>query len=548
MPTIEVSLRDLASIARTDLTLDKLKEVVEVLKGEVTEVKGDYVSIELNYDRPDLFSAEGLGRAIGIYLGSRSLPQYSINGPVTKLDVTKAPAYRPYAYMAIVRNVELNDEAIRQLFQLQEIMHRDYGGDRRLVSIGLYDLDTVKPPFSYIAVKEASYRPLGYSEFMTLTDVLKVTEKGKAYSSLVKPGEYPLLIDGEGKVLSFPPILNSEETKITETTRNVLIDVTGVEPELMKRVLNIMVTAVSERSRSPVIESIEATGVNSELTPSLKWVRVNVKLRDIEDLLGVKLESPVIINVLTRMGVKASDLGDSIEVFAPPYRIDVHSYVDVVEDIAIGLGYNSLEPNLPPPTHFGVKHPVEHLSSVIKDLLLGMGLQEVVNFNLISDEVMRIIGFINFVKLSNPKIKDYSALRNSLIPSLLLTAKVNQRLVGRLEVFEVGDVVELKNDTAVTSRRVGILLMGDGYTLTDGLSVFKSLLKALGITTSLRRCSSRPFIPVRAVEVLVNDTGIGCIGEVDPEILVNLGIEKPTVIGELNVDLILSILKSLQQS
>ncbi len=546
MPTIEVSLRDLSSIARVDLTLDSLREVIEAFKGEVTEVRGDYVAIELNYDRPDLFSAEGLGRAIGIYLGARSLPEYNVNGPVTKLDTTKAPAYRPYAYMAIVRNVELSDEAIRQLFQLQEILHRDYGGDRRLVSIGLYDLDTLKPPFSYIAVKEAAYRPLGYSELMTLTDVLKVTEKGRAYSSLVKPGEYPLLIDGEGKVLSFPPILNSEETKVTEATRNVLIDVTGVEPELMKRVLNIMVTSVAERSRNPVIESIEVSGISSEVTPSLKWININVKVKDAEELLGVKLEADSMIKVLTRMGFKASLINDSINVLAPPYRIDVHSYVDVIEDVAIGLGYNNFEPNLPPPTHFGVKHPVEHLSSVIRDLLLGMGLQEVVNFNLISDEVMRSVGLINFVKLSNPKIRDYSALRSSLIPSLLLTVKVNQRLVGKLEAFEIGDVVELKDDAAVTSRRVGVLLMGDGYTLTDGLSIVKSLFRALGITTNLRKCSSKPFIPVRAVEVLVNDISIGCIGEVDPEVLVNLGIEKPTVIGELNISLMLSILKSLQ--
>jgi len=119
MPTIKVSLSDLSSIAGVELTLDKLREVIEVLKGEVEEVEGGYVSIELNYDRPDLFSAEGLGRAIGVYLGSRGLPRYSVNGPTTRLDLSKAPSYRPYAYMAIVRNVELSDEAIRQLFQLR---------------------------------------------------------------------------------------------------------------------------------------------------------------------------------------------------------------------------------------------------------------------------------------------------------------------------------------------------------------------------------------------------------------------------------------------
>jgi len=549
MPTIKVSLSDISSIAGVELTLDKLREVIEVLKGEVEEVEGGYVSIELNYDRPDLFSAEGLGRAIGVYLGSRGLPRYSVNGPTTRLDLSKAPSYRPYAYMAIVRNVELSDEAIRQLFQLQEVLHRDYGGDRRLVSIGLYDLDTLKPPFSYIAVKEATYRPLDYREEMTLTEVLKATEKGRAYSSLVKPGEYPLLVDSEGRVLSFPPILNSEDTKVTESTRNILIDVTGVEPELMKRVLNVMVTSVAERSRNPVIESVEAVRPGySEVTPRLDWVRVEVKLSDIEGLLGVKVNPDVVVNLLGRMGYEASCNGEVVEARAPPYRIDVHDAVDVIEDVAIGLGYGNIEPNLPPPTHFGAKHPVEVLSNLVRELLVGMGLQEVVNFNLISDEAMVKAGFQNFVKLKNPKIRDYSALRNSLIPSLLLTAKVNQRLVGRLEAFEVGDVIEVKGDTATTDRRVGVLLMGDGFTLTDGLSIVKSLLRYLGLDTGIRRYSSRPFINVRSVEVLVNGVSVGVVGEVDPEVLIDLGIEKPLVVGELSLGLIMGVLKGLKGS
>ncbi|KUO89672.1 MAG: hypothetical protein AT712_04775 [Caldivirga sp. CIS_19] len=451
--------------------------------------------------------------------------------------------------MAIVRNVELSDEAIRQLFQLQEVLHRDYGGDRRLVSIGLYDLDTLKPPFGYITVKEATYRPLDYREEMTLTEVLEATEKGRAYSSLVKPGEYPLLVDSEGRVLSFPPILNSEDTKVTESTRNILIDVTGIEPELMKRVLNVMVTSVAERSRNPVIESVEAVRPGySEVTPRLDWVRVEVKLSDIEGLLGVKVNPDVVVNLLGRMGYEASCNGEVVEAQAPPYRIDVHDAVDVIEDVAIGLGYGNIEPSLPPPTHFGAKHPVEVLSNLVRELLVGMGLQEVVNFNLISDEAMVKAGFQDFVKLKNPKIRDYSALRSSLIPSLLLTAKVNQRLVGRLEAFEVGDVIEVKGDTATTDRRVGVLLMGDGFTLTDGLSIVKSLLRYLGLDAGIRRYSGGPFINVRSVEVLVNGVSVGVVGEVDPEVLVDLGIEKPLVVGELSLGLIMGVLKGLKGS
>jgi len=304
---------------------------------------------------------------------------------------------------------------------------------------------------------------------------------------------------------------------------------------------------VAERSRNPVIESVEAVRPGySEVTPRLDWVRVEVKLSDIEGLLGVKVNPDVVVNLLGRMGYEASCNGEVVEAQAPPYRIDVHDAVDVIEDVAIGLGYGNIEPSLPPPTHFGAKHPVEVLSNLVRELLVGMGLQEVVNFNLISDEAMVKAGFQNFVKLKNPKIRDYSALRSSLIPSLLLTAKVNQRLVGRLEAFEVGDVIEVKGDTATTDRRVGVLLMGDGFTLTDGLSIVKSLLRYLGLDAGIRRYSGKPFINVRSVEVLVNGVSVGVVGEVDPEVLVDLGIEKPLVVGELSLGLIMGVLKGLK--
>lgn len=155
---------------------------------------------------------------------------------------------------------------------------------------------------------------------------------------------------------------------------------------------------------------------------------------------------------------------------------------------------------------------------------------------------MRELGLGDFVELANPKLMDHDALRNSLIPTLLSTAKVNQNLVGRLEAFEVGDVFPVSNGYVKTDRRVGILLMGDGFTLTDAIAIVNSLLRILGLKATLRRCETGYFIAGRSAEVLVDDVSLGCIGEVKPEVLVKLDVTKPVVVGELSISRLMDLL------
>lgn len=538
MPIVEVSIPDLERLSRTALSHEKILEILELMKGEVEELEGDKLVFEASHDRPDLFSAEGLGRSIGLITGSRKPHKYNVDAPGTFLDVSEAPAYRPYAFLAIVKNLELDDESLKQLFQLQEKLHITYCKDRELVSIGLYDLDKLKPPFRYVAVKDASYVPLGYAEEMTLEEILKNTDKGREYAHLVRRGNYPLLTDSEGQILSFPPILNAEYNKVTEETRNVVIDVTGTEPYLMLRVLNIVVTSVAERSTSPVIESVRIIGTREdtqiEETPQLLGKEITVSRHEIRRVLGFDIEIDEVTRILERMGFIASASGDEINVWIPPYRVDVHGVPDIVEDIAIGFGYNRIETYAPPPTHFGLKHPVERFSDVIRDVMSGLGMQEVVNFMMTDSEVLELVTDSKYVNVLNPKMKTYSAIRNSMLPSLLLAAKVNYERVNTLEIFEVGDVVEVRDTGEAESvRKVGFLLMGDGYTLTDGLVVVKSLIVTLGAEFATSKTSSKAYIEARAANVMANGIKVGEVGEVHPSILVSLGIRKPVVAGEI---------------
>lgn len=549
MPIVEVKLWDLARLVNAELSKDKLREALTTLKAEVEELSEDAVVYEAQHDRPDLFSAEGLGRALAFIFGLRKPSKYEVRESSVILDVSNAPSYRPHAFLAVVRNVELDDEAIRQIFQLQEKVHLTYCGDREYVSIGLYDLDKVKPPIRYVEVKEAMFRPLGESTVMTLSEILKKTEKGMKYAHLVRKGKYPLLQDSNGEVLSFPPIINSEDNKITEETKNVLIDVTGTEPSLMIKVLNIITTSVAERGGSggATIECVKVLGKDGSVinvTPKLDGSIIGLRLSSLENLIGIKLGISDVEEILPRMGYLIEDISaESLKVWVPPYRVDVIGEVDVIEDIIIGYGYDKLPAEVLPPSHYGSVHSIEYLSSLVRDLMIGLGFEEVVNFMLMDSEILRDVSTEDFAELANPKMKTYSAVRNSLIPSLLLSVRENADLQQQLKIFEVGDVVKLTSEDYRSQRYLGFSIYGEDVTLTDGLVTVKSLLTTLGINYKLKRGGHKIFISGRSAIIVVDGDEVGILGEVHPKYLVKYGLQWPLVIGELNLSKLLTKLK-----
>jgi len=395
------------------------------------------------------------------------------------------------------------------------------------VSIGLYDLDKLNPRWEeglvieYKSLSEGRMVPLGYSEEMTFEEVLERTEKGKEYGHLVVKGQYPAFVS-EGKIMSLAPILNAEDYKVDENTKNVFVDVTGTVPEVMLRVLDVMVTSLAERSPRPELQRVEVIGANMK-TPRLKYRKVRLDKEAIKRVAGFELED--VEGLLRKMGLFV----EGEWAVAPPYRIDVFSEVDLAEDALSAYGYNKVPAEALPPTHWGSR---DYFKDYLARILTSMGLEEVFNFALIDGELVEELLGVEPVKVLNPRLKSYSALRPSLVPSLLLAVKQNQEALSRVEVFEVGPVV-LKDKTA---WRVGVAVAGDKVTLTDVGAVLKGLALTLGFRYALEEVKVRPFIEGRAAAVIVGDKVVGVMGEVHPEYLQKVGVELPTAVLELDVE------------
>ena len=248
MPTITIDLSELREMVGP-VSIEELVEVITQLKGEVKGIEGDELTVELEPDRPDILSVEGLARALKGYLEiepglhESSLKPLRDSGLTVKVINAKV---RPYIACAVVKGLKLDDRAVRSLMRMQEVLHLTLGRNRRKVAIGFHDLKAIHPPIIYTEAKPTDTMiPLDMPIEMSLKEVIEKHPKGIEFKHLVKGG-YPVYVDKQG-IFSFPPIINSERTRVTEESENLFIELTGIDAKAVKQTLNIIAFNLIDR-------------------------------------------------------------------------------------------------------------------------------------------------------------------------------------------------------------------------------------------------------------------------------------------------------------
>ncbi len=558
MPVIRVSKPDLERLVGRVLSNEEIMDLLPRVKCEVEVISEDgVIEYEATHDRPDLFSVEGLARALRGLLGLE-MHRYSFVDEGYKAYAKSIPK-RPWVAFAIVKDLDLDDEAVQQMMQLQEKLALTYGRRRRKASIGVYDLDRIKPPIYYELKSPVSTRfvPLNEVKEMSLQEILVETEKGRMYGYLLRGWDkYPVLRDSKGRILSMPPIINSEDTKVTVNTRNVLIDSTGLDPKTVVDVVTIMATSIAERSRTGRIVFVDTIYPDKSVlrAPNSKGRRIELSRSMVSEILGVEVPDEKIIESLARMGYNVSVEEDRIIAEAPCYRIDVFRDVDVVEDIAMAIGYEVIgraAEEMPPATHPGRIHPLEFLSRIMRRILVGYGFVEVVNYMMSNPRIqLEMMGLRDeIILVENPKMEKYTGLRRWLTPGLLEVYFENYEKEPRIMIFEVGDVAipDKKSETgARIERRMALLISHPKATLTDGIAYINVVLNRLKIRPVYKKAKIPGFLEQRTAKIMIGDVEVGFVGEIHPKILYERGAENPVVVAEITLDKLLEIISSQQ--
>ncbi|WP_423792339.1 phenylalanine--tRNA ligase subunit beta [Methanocaldococcus indicus] len=546
MPTVNIKKYDLERLVNMPLSDKYIEEKFPLMGVEVEDIYEEdgekIIQFSINPNRPDYLSIEGLARGfrgfIGVDLG---LTKYDVEKSDIKLYVEDVKT-RPYIAMALIKGIIIDEYVLESIINLQEKLHWVLGRDRKKVAIGVHDFDKVQPPFYYKEVEDIRFVPLGFDEELSAREILEKHEKGIKYRHLIKD-KFPVIVDKEGKVLSLPPIINGELTRVTEKTRNILIDVTGTDKYAVEKTLNILVTALSERKYAK-IHSVEVIYKENkkEVYPKLDYDSLDVDYKNINKILGLNLQPGIIINYLRRAKMDADFLGDKLRVYIPPYRVDIFEERDIAEEVAISYGYDKFKGEYPPIATIGELDKFEKKLDNIRDIMVGFGFYEVINLMLSNDKILfknMNIEDNNYIEVLKPASIEHRILRKSLLPQILETLKINQHKAFPLKIFEIGDCVEidLEQENRVREiKKICAAILDNEASVNDIKAICEGLLRELKLNYEIERYEHPSFIKGRCGKVVVDDKVIGFFGEIHPEVITNFEIEFPVAVFELDLD------------
>ncbi|MEM4699419.1 MAG: phenylalanine--tRNA ligase subunit beta [Candidatus Nezhaarchaeales archaeon] len=549
MPTVTINLDELLSMLKKAMSLAELTDVLFIHKCSVEGVEGSNLTIEVTADRPDMLSVEGIARALRLFLGLEEPKKYeATNGDVVINVDPSVLKTRPIILSAVIKGVSLNEESVQQLMAFQEKLHLTYCRKRAKAAIGLHDLDAIGRRIIYTALPPSDIRfvPLGERKEMSGDEIVRYTEKGREFGFLLEGlDKYPLLLDEEGRVLSMPPIINCSLTKITPSTKNLLVEITGTNFRTVSQVLNVISLNILERGG--YLEKVEIIYPDRHISSPILETQVQyVEVGFIRDSLGLDLTEEEVVSCLKRMGHIAIAHRGTVEVHPPPYRCDILHPIDIVEDVAIGYGFNKIEPERPPRVQIGALLDITKIANAARELMIGLGFQEVLSYTLTSLEVISLGASLetkNVVVLENPISDEYACLRNWLIPTLLNFISHNRHVPLPQKIFECSDVVCIEPSSPTSTRverRLAAAICNSRVSYEDIQSCLYALLHNLGLSEWLVEPALHPcFIEGRSARLKIDGDEVALLGEVHPKVLDTFKIENPVACFEVDLSKVL---------
>ena len=564
MPKIELQEASFFEMLGVRPTRREFAELLSVAKAEIDDWQPEENSlkVELNdTNRPDLWSGPGLVRQLRAFRDGR-IQQYTFLSEEHSLretgerviQVDKAlQDIRPYIAAFIARGVPVTESMLVDMINAQEKLCWNYGRKRSTIAMGVYRGDLMKFPVHYRAADPDKTRfiPLDYSWEMSLREILNTHPKGLEFGWIVEHFKsFPYLEDDRAQTLSFPPIINSAHLGAVEVgDSHHFIELTG--PDLDSLLVACSIVACDFADLGYEILPVRVvypfdTAYGRELvTPYYFQKPVSLEVGEASRLLGEEISADEAEACVRRMGIPVSRSGNTLTVSPPPYRNDFLHPVDVIEEVMIGRGMSSFEPEWPEEFTVGRLSEMEHFSREVREILVGQGYQEMIYSYLGSrrDFVDRMnISGEDIIEVANPMSESMEMLRNSQLPSLLYSESVSSNAVYPHRIFEVGKVAYLDEEENYGSRTVtslSLLFCDRAASFNDVNSHLAAVFFYLSREYTLEPLEDPRFVPGRAGAVLYEGRTIGVIGEFHPAVLENWGIQQPVAAAEIELDAIL---------
>ncbi len=491
---------------------------------------------------------------------------------------------------------ELNPRFVVGLIRDVEIKPSSYQVQRKLKLAGVRAINNIVDATNYAMLELGE--PLHAFDY----DVLKGragNKKIKIITRTAKDDEKLTTLDGNERMLtstnvlvcdekgslSIAGVMGGAESEVTDKTKNILLEGAawnfinirrtakqhnlpseasfrfsrGVHPALAKHGVNLGLKYMAQWANGKV-----APGLVDEYPLKPKDSVVDVSLRDVKRLLGIDPTLEEIASLLSRLEFKCEVTSDKLRVTAPPHRMDIGEGVvglaDVLEEVARSYGFENIPTTtmadaLPPQTGNPVHEWEEHL----RDLLVAIGLQEVVTYRMTSPERearLLVSGLSpettgDYVRIANPIAPERSVLRRSLLTSVLEAAEKNAKAES-IAMFEVGSVFEpVKNDLPNEPRKLAMLMTGarivsawdvkdtPAFDFFDMKGRIELLLAGLRFRDIVYAPASvvEYLHPGKSAEVKINGEVVGAFGELHPLVKEKFEFgDAPIIVAEFDLE------------
>ena len=542
MPVVELNLNRIKKLVSGNVTKKKIIDVLPFLGLDIESQDGDEIRIEYSPNRPD-YSTD-----FGIALGLQGL--LAVKKGVQKVNIKKTGKYeinvdssvnkiRPFVTGIVAKNGTIDDQTIKQLMNMQEDLHFGIGRKRKKSSIGLHDLDKILLPLTYTTTtRDKSFIPLNETKEKSISDILSETDVGQNYGWVLGDSKnVPIIIDSEGNIVSFPPIINDALTTVTTKTKNILVEVTSIEKDAAEDMLSV-VSSILQMAGFQIFELKISGGKNS--TPKLNERNIIYDPKLTSEILGIEMSPSNMVTCLKKCRLDAIIKGKKITCVIPRYRFDIFGPMDLVEEIALGYGIENLEPKLSPSTTIGQKDNVTIKTSVITKTAVGLGLLEVVNSSLTSKKNLYELtkrDSSQMISVLDSKSQEHTILRDSLLSGLLENLSKNIHETYPQKLFETG-VIFTKGKPIGESINLAVVMAHKDTNFSEIKAILQSILRTqfkIECKTKSSSESQELFVKGKYADVYVNEKKIGKIGEISNEILDNFRIRTSVVGFEINL-------------
>ena len=533
---------------------------------EGVEKVGDDVAIDLEVtsNRPDCLGHIGVAREVAV-LWEQELRQ---------------PAAEPQAgggAVAELVDVQISASKLCHRYTARVIRGIQIGPSpqwlaRRLASLGIAVINNVVDISNYVMMECG--QPLHTFDYGKLAGksaglsigpsiVVRESKPGEKFTA-INHQEYELpagacVIADADRAVALGGVMGGAETEVTAETTELLIEAASFDPLAVRNIARRLhlhspssyrfergvdhqrIDWASRRCCELILEIAGgelAEGAVDVGAPVAERGPIKVRFSELPRILGIEMPAEQVQKILTDLGCEETHICDQcVKVIPPSWRADLSREIDLIEEIARIHGYDQIPEDASVKMVASTRSPEDRVLEQVRGVLVAAGFDEAMTISAVDRdwvEPFRPWSQDDPLTVSTPVLRRADCLRQTLVPSLLVARRYNEKLFNSvIELFEIASIYLPCRGNLPDQRRMLSLTSGSSFTQLKGVLETLAATIAPGTRFKAQRWDTKLF--AAGCQLKLGDQICGVLGEVSPWGLERFELRSSTTVAELDL-------------